>query len=70
MADAHCPFCTQGTETQATVKLSDGSRVCRKCGHIVTVPESTLECECIRCWELRNPAATGGNSVGEGIPAA
>jgi hypothetical protein len=45
---AVCPYCAAGNKT--TVRLTDGSFVCPSCGHIVVSPESTLICNCVKCW--------------------
>src|SRR5579864_827232 len=48
MTTIYCPFCP---DLERTVRLRDGSQVCRKCGHVIVGPKSTLECACIQCWQ-------------------
>ena len=48
-----CPSCRNENSSDGMVQLSDGTQVCRKCGHVIFPLGSGFQCECIRCIELR-----------------
>src|SRR5205807_1482095 len=56
MSHIGCPICVTQTASDGMVQLSDGTQVCKKCGHVIFPSESGFQCECIHCIELRNPS--------------
>ena len=67
MADIPCPYCALENALAATIQVADGSRVCRKCGHIIAASESMLECRCIRCWQQPIPPVSSGSALDPGM---
>jgi len=56
MSHTGCPICVTHTTSDGMVQLSDGTQVCKKCGHVIFPLESGFRCECIHCIQLRNPS--------------
>ena len=54
ITDTGCPHCLMQKPSDGMVGLCDGTRVCRKCGHVIYPAGSDYLCECIRCVQLRD----------------
>jgi hypothetical protein len=57
-ATVRCPYCVEGNGFRPMVEISDNRHVCKTCGHIVSLSESSFVCGCVKCLQLSGELST------------